>query len=80
MSPKSAYARGSKAKERQSDKLRGGLAKQAQRTARATWTDAALTLKGMGRVVTGEKTFEQVRTRADRKAFKIQTGRIHRKK
>ena len=84
--------RQSKAAKRQSDKRNAaiqaqkksvikqldGLRKQLGRSFKGTAAELKALAQGIPKIISGEKTFRQVKRRSERKGFKVQTGRIGR--
>ncbi len=84
--------RQSKAAKRQSDKRNlviqaekksvikqlDALRKQLGRSFKGTAAELRALAQGIPKVVSGEKTFRQVKRRSERIGFKVQTGRIRR--
>ena len=82
--------RQSKAAKRQSDRRNAavqaekksvikqldGLKKQLGRSFKGTVAELRALGQGIPKVVSGQKTFRQVKRRSERKGFKVQTGRI----
>lgn len=74
----SIYRRGkeSKAAARQTKERRGGLGTQFMRAIKATGREALELGKGVPKLLTGKKTFKQIKKRSERKGYKLMTGRL----
>ncbi len=80
IAPKVSWREGqSPAAKRQSDARRGTVLQEAKRAFRGIGTEVKEFARGIPRVLRGEKTLRQIKRRASRKGWKVQTGRIGRK-
>lgn len=79
IAPKFSWREGqSAAAKRQSDARRGTVMQEAKRAFRGIGTEIKAFAEGLPRLIRGEKTLRQIKRRASRKGWKVQTGRIGR--